>query len=222
MAANPRHRTRRCVNPRLRPVPKFTGPPAIETQKGNLIKDSQCQSQNAPVPKSSAYDIGDEMRSKSGDEADSHKVHYAKIRIVRPRPRRGRVPRPPRLQICSRTLFLGRRDQFSDRIVLKSEQSCMQVRNHLMRSWRHGSVFKKLDRRDGLGEFRLLRFSPKLVHFVRIDSPSVAIPNVSHARKWYVQPSRSPADGCLHLVRGWTRFCTSSNKGLRFIDRRGG
>src|SRR6202171_4701717 len=32
-------------------------------------------------------------------------------------------------------------------------------------------VFKKLDRRDGLGEFRLLRFSPKLVHFVRIDSP---------------------------------------------------
>jgi hypothetical protein len=40
-------------------------------------------------------------------EADSHKVHYAKIRIVRPRPGRGRAHRPQQLQICLRTLILG-------------------------------------------------------------------------------------------------------------------
>ena len=47
------------------------------------------------------------------------------LRIVRPRPRRGRVPRPPQLQICFRTLVLGRRGQFSDRIALKREKSCV-------------------------------------------------------------------------------------------------
>jgi hypothetical protein len=78
-----------------------------------------------------------------------------------------------------------------------------------MRSWRHSFVFKKLNRRDGSGEFRLLGFLPKLIHFVRIDSLCVAIPNVSHARKWYAQPLRSAADGCLHLVPGWTRFTAS-------------
>ena len=57
-----------------------------------------------------------------------------------------------------------------------------------MRSWRHSFVFKKLNCRYDLGEFRLLRFSPKLVHFVRINSPSVAIPDVSGAREWYFKP----------------------------------
>jgi hypothetical protein len=41
-----------------------SGPPAIETQKGNLIKDSQCQSQNAPVPKSSAYDTRNDSKRR--------------------------------------------------------------------------------------------------------------------------------------------------------------
>jgi hypothetical protein len=33
-----------------------SSPHTTEPEKGNPIKESQCQNQNAPVPKSSAYD----------------------------------------------------------------------------------------------------------------------------------------------------------------------
>jgi hypothetical protein len=48
----------------FKPVPNFSlgfsaagsSPRTTEPKKGNLINESQCQNQNAPVPKSSAYD----------------------------------------------------------------------------------------------------------------------------------------------------------------------
>jgi hypothetical protein len=90
-----------------------------------------------------------------------------------------------------------------------------------MRSWRHSSVFKKLNCCYGLGQFCLLCSVPESVHFFRIGPPCVALPDVSGAREWYFKPLRSAANGRLHLVPGWTWFCTSADKDLRFIDRGG-
>jgi hypothetical protein len=103
-------------------------------------------------------------------------------------------------------------------------QSGVKPSNYLTRSRRAGCqhpIPEQLDPGYGVGEFGLLCYLPESVHFFRIDPPCVAIPDVSHARKWYAQPLRSAADGCLHLVPGRARFGASPNEDLRFIDRGG-
>jgi hypothetical protein len=53
------------------------------------------------------------------------------MRFIRENPHRSPAPKErarafaQQLQICFRTFVLGRRGQFSDRIALKSEKSCM-------------------------------------------------------------------------------------------------
>jgi hypothetical protein len=61
-----------------------------KSEKGNSINESQCQNQNPPVPKSSAYDMGFASAGQVRSLVGSHKVSYAKFlgtfeRAARPR-----------------------------------------------------------------------------------------------------------------------------------------
>ena len=73
----------------------------------------------------------------------------------------------------------------------KRAQSGVKPSNYLKRSRRAGCqhpVPEQFDPGYGVGEFGVLCYLPESVHFLRIDSPSVAIPNIPHTRKWYAQP----------------------------------
>jgi hypothetical protein len=71
-------------------VPKFSrylfaagsAPSVVKSKKGNLFNETQCQSQNTPVPNSSAYDMDFAKPVLALTLVSSHKVSYAKKACV--------------------------------------------------------------------------------------------------------------------------------------------
>jgi hypothetical protein len=109
-------------------------------------------------------------------------------------------------------------------VAAKRAQGGVKPSNYLTRSRRAGCqhpVPEYLGPGYGVGEFSVLCSAPEPVHFFRADAPCVAIPDVFRSVEGKPQPPGSAADGCLRLVRGRTRFRTSSDKSLGFIYRRG-
>jgi hypothetical protein len=109
----------------------------------------------------------------------------------------------------------------SNSFAVTVEQSCVQACDRVIGSQRRRRqkfASKKLDRSDGLSELRLFCCSPKLVHFFRIDSPGVAVPNVFDTRDRHVQPLRSAEYRDFDQISRRPRFGTSLNQRSGFID----
>jgi hypothetical protein len=75
-----------------------------------------------------------------------------------------------------------------------------------------------LDSGHGAGDLNAICFFPESIHFLRVNAPSVAIPDVSCAAEGKPQAPWRAADRRLHSVPDRSRFCTLTHKGLRFID----
>jgi hypothetical protein len=71
----------------------------------------------------------------------------------------------------------------------------------LQGSWRAGCLHpfpEHFNPSYGLVEFDFFCRAPEPIHFMRIDPPCVAIPNISRSGEWHIQSSRSAADGSFY------------------------